>query len=370
MSAAEEKKRGSSSRDVNAPASAPFGGRLLVDESAVFEHNAWDHATWGEEQEQHAKDQIERQRKDPVPNELVETYHAEAAENWNKFYTKNENKFFKDRHWLRIEFPELFQMIEADAGEKNVMEIGCGAGNTMFPLLIESKNPNLFVYACDFSSTAVEVVKSNPEYDPNRGKAFVWDLAGDDLPPEVEPESMDVLVLIFVLSALHPDRWDQAMSNLYKLLKPGGLIVFRDYGRYDMAQLRFKKKRLLSDNFYVRGDGTRVYFFDSDEIVRLFGPKFTIEQNAVDRRLIVNRLRKVKMYRVWLQGKFRKPLEGQSPGVPSAPTTITTMEGAEGEDEGEDGMTSEQTATSTSAQFLSDTFELSRTTTPGVDSLS
>lgn len=91
-----------------------------------------------------------------------------------------------------------------------------------------------------------------------------------------------------------------------------------------MAQLRFKKNRLLSENFYVRGDGTRVYFFDSDEITKLFGPKFTIEQNAVDRRLIVNRLRKVKMYRVWLQGKFRKPLLGQSPGIPSAATILTT----------------------------------------------
>ncbi|KAF9430991.1 hypothetical protein BGZ94_000937 [Podila epigama] len=317
------KKRVSSSRDVNASESTPFGGRLLLDESAVFEHNAWDHATWGEEQEQHARNEIARQSLHPVPEELVETYHAEAAENWNKFYSKNENRFFKDRHWLRIEFPELFQMVEADAGEKNVMEIGCGAGNTMFPLLIESKNPKLFVYACDFSSTAVDVVKANPEYDPARGKAFVWDLAGDDIPPEVEPESMDVLVLIFVLSALHPDKWENAMNNLYKLLKPGGLIVFRDYGRYDMAQLRFKKNRLLSDNFYVRGDGTRVYFFDSEEIVKLFGSRFTIEENAVDRRLITNRLRRIKMYRVWLQGKFRKPLAGAQPGAPSA-TTVTT----------------------------------------------
>ncbi|KAG0084305.1 hypothetical protein BGZ92_009992 [Podila epicladia] len=296
---ASNKKRESSSRDVDAPEAKPFGGRILTDEADVFEQNAWDHAPWGEEQEQHALKEIARQNLDPVPQELVETYHAEAAENWNKFYSKNENRFFKDRHWLRIEFPELFQMVEADAGEKNVMEIGCGAGNTMFPMLLESKNPKLFVYACDFSKTAVEVVKHNRAYDPTRGKAFVWDLASDDIPPEVEPESMD-------------------------LLKPGGLIVFRDYGRYDMAQLRFKKNRLLSDNFYVRGDGTRVYFFDSEEIVKLFGSKFTIEQNAVDRRLIVNRLRKVKMYRVWLQGKFRKPMAGEAPAPPVATTLKTT----------------------------------------------
>lgn len=35
-------------------------------------------------------------------------------------------------------------------------------------------------------------------------------------------------------------------------------------------------------------------------------PLFSIEQLGVDRRLIVNRKRQLKMYRVWMQGKFRK----------------------------------------------------------------
>jgi len=35
-------------------------------------------------------------------------------------------------------------------------------------------------------------------------------------------------------------------------------------------------------------------------------PLFITEQLGVDRRLLLNRKRQLKMYRVWMQGKFRK----------------------------------------------------------------
>ncbi|KAJ3074862.1 Methyltransferase-like protein 2-A [Podochytrium sp. JEL0797] len=289
-----------------------FGGRVLADEAKVFEQNAWDNAEWTQEAEDNALAKVAVQRENPVAEAEREAYSAGANEFWDKFYSNHAQNFFMDRHWLRQEFPELFKptdgssTLHADGSKKTVFEIGCGAGNTAFPLLAE--DPSLFVYAADFSSTAVKVVQENPVYNESQCKAFVYDVTSKDgIPPEIPRGSVDICVCIFVLSALNPRDWAQAAQNIYDILKPGGICLFRDYGRYDMAQLRFKKGRLLDENFYIRGDGTQVYFFAQDEVSQFFH-QFETVQNVVDRRLLVNRSRQVKMYRVWMQGKFRKPL--------------------------------------------------------------
>jgi len=45
-------------------------------------------------------------------------------------------------------------------------------------------------------------------------------LSSDQLPGDLEPESVDIAVFIFVLSALHPDEWFIAVKNVHKVESP------------------------------------------------------------------------------------------------------------------------------------------------------
>ncbi|XP_050419469.1 tRNA N(3)-methylcytidine methyltransferase METTL2 [Patella vulgata] len=318
-----------------------FGTRFLTDEQNVFQHNAWDNVVWDEDQEQEAKQKTLEQAAHALSLDEQEKYDTKADVFWDDFYGIHQNRFFKDRHWLFTEFPELncsnltktentsidkkdeqllskdnkntpkCDKIEIYPGQNakyRFFEVGCGVGNTVFPVVQTNNNPDLMVYCCDFSATGVGHVKDHPDYDPSRCHAFVCDISNPESTVPFPECSLDIIIMIFVLSAIHPDKFASVIDRLTKYLKPGGVILFRDYGRYDMAQLRFKKGRCLSENFYVRGDGTRVYFFEQDELRKMFEKAGLEEiQNIVDRRLQVNRGKQLKMYRVWIQCKYRKP---------------------------------------------------------------
>ncbi|NXL76607.1 METL2 protein, partial [Leptocoma aspasia] len=342
----------------------PLGSRILTDPSKVFEHNMWDHMQWSREEEENAKkkatenslvkvqseDQgnkfqmfpeiLPEKRRQEFKTEKLSSEHTkinndnsfsfkngmfeEGEKYWKKnygagsttvqgyVYNKNEVKALTDNPQGKNCGEELGK-VESFPGcdaTYRILEVGCGAGNSVFPILkVLCNTPGTFLYCCDFASGAVELVKSHSSYNSAWCSAFVHDVCDDALPYPFPDEILDVILLVFVLSTIHPDRMQGIVNRLAKLLKPGGMLLFRDYGRYDTAQLRFKKGHCLSENFYVRGDGTRVYFFTKDEVWNMFNlAGLTEVQNLVDRRLQVNRKKKVKMQRVWIQSKFQKPL--------------------------------------------------------------
>ena len=153
-------------------------------------------------------------------------------------------------------------------------------------------------------------------------RAFQCDITTDKLVEEVGLDSVNIITCIFVLSAIHPEKHQQVnlpamrspsklatqvLRNLAAVLAPGGVLLFRDYGLYDMAQIRFKSGSKISENFYTRQDGTRSYFFSAEEVKRL-GEEAGLESyhsEMVERRT-VNIKEGIDVPRNFVQSKFRK----------------------------------------------------------------
>jgi tRNAThr (cytosine32-N3)-methyltransferase len=364
-----------------------FGSRFLEEGDNIFEFNAWDHVTVDDTYKQFSEEQFERQRQDPVSDFDRKRFNDNPEKWWNTFYKNNKTNFFKNRKWLAQEFPILSEVGKEDAPPAVLLEVGAGAGNSAFPILQNSKNKKLKIHACDFSKKAVELIRGHELYDTEYIQADVWDVAASPesenggLPPGLQEGSVDVVLMIFIFSALNPRQWDQAVRNIWRVLKPGGQVLFRDYGRGDLAQVRFKKGRYMEENFYVRGDGTRVYFFEQQELEEIWGgkeranqnvngqnhgdengvddlvgktdqldvngsstpqqdtsevastqgprPRFEVAHIGVDRRMLVNRQRRLKMYRCWMQAVFRKP------GQDSQVATSTLRQDKQEEEEGD-----------------------------------
>uniref|UniRef100_UPI0037E7AE5E tRNA N(3)-methylcytidine methyltransferase METTL8, mitochondrial n=1 Tax=Semicossyphus pulcher TaxID=241346 RepID=UPI0037E7AE5E len=336
--------------------SAPLGSRILTNHDDIFKHNMWDHVQWTEEDKENARQRAEENSCVQIPLTEQGKFATDAFQYWDKFYETHQDKFFKDRKWLFLEFPELLppgaksrvrcldeqhaedphhptgsstdsnpqESYHGATVEKNeaavqttafpgqhasfrILEVGCGVGNSVFPIVNSIKNADAFLYCCDFSPCAIQLVKDHPGYDESVCHAFVHDICEEPASFPFPPQSLDVILAVFVLSSIHPDRIQGVVNRLSTYLKHGGTFLFRDYGRYDFSQLRFKKGRCLSENFYTRGDGTCVYFFTKEEVHDLFS-KAGLEQiqNLEDRRLQVNRGKKVAMHRVWMQSKYRK----------------------------------------------------------------
>jgi len=297
---------------------------------------------------------------------LIDKYEKEAGTNWDKFYKSHQTKFFKDRHYLEKAFPDEFGVVyggdgsasvaegnDFDGGDFTIVEIGCGVGNTVLPLLelIPSirvpvpevqllgegssgstttlRKRRISVWGLDFSVVAVDLLQEDERYikaqAEKRAMSAVWDITKThprDISTQLESTS-DISLLLFCLSAVSPEKMPQAAIHVAATLKPGGTLILRDYGRYDEAQIKLGKSRgkRLSENFYVKQDATRVYYFDLEDMERLFGSDgagLDVIEIKYIQRVYKNRSDNTERRRVWVQARFRKPLNFTSNCASSA----------------------------------------------------
>ena len=174
-----------------------------------------------------------------------------------------------------------------------IVEVGCGVGNAILPLvdqhsklirqytkelrpstnlprpsppqqlhcnhhekdlLVERLPRNLLWHCLDFAPSAIELLKKDTRFQAaskeGRATAHVYDLSSTH-PSTINigsatstrmkyhqslMNSADVVILLFCLSAIgpHPSpALRRAARNVIDMLRPGGILVLRDYGRFD-----------------------------------------------------------------------------------------------------------------------------------------
>ncbi|KAI7741174.1 hypothetical protein M8C21_019353 [Ambrosia artemisiifolia] len=235
-----------------------------------------------------------------------------SRNHWENFYQRHQNKFFKDRHYLHKDWGHYFSISppppphhpHPNNNNNNnlifLLEAGCGAGNTLFPLA--NKYPHLYIHACDFSLHAITLLKSHPNFPKHQINAFVCNFAQENLCHHIMPASLDIVTLVFTLSAVSPEKMPIVIQNLRLVLKPNGHVLFRDYAIGDYAQIMLmNKNQVISENFYFRGDGTCSFYFSEDLLSKLFERAgFVVVDVNTYNKEIINRARNVTMQRYFL----------------------------------------------------------------------
>uniref|UniRef100_A0A673TZE3 Methyltransferase like 8 n=1 Tax=Suricata suricatta TaxID=37032 RepID=A0A673TZE3_SURSU len=103
--------------------------------------------------------------------------------------------------------PLKTELFPGSSATFRILEVGCGAGNSVFPILNSLQYaPESFLYCCDFAVGAVELVKLHSSYRAAQCCAFVHDVCDEDSPYPFPDGILDVILLVFVLSSIHPDR--------------------------------------------------------------------------------------------------------------------------------------------------------------------
>lgn len=266
---------------------------------------------------------------------------------WNKFYSSHQTNFFNDRHYLHKAFPDEFCATVAgdEAGENNarkrtLVEIGCGVGNALLPFLEDSNNEDTkndsalllewTVHGLDLSKVAIEWMRQDTRFiraaKEDRAMAYVCDISTLPSAPSSSADTPDLLTisegcrgvgdvstLLFCLSAIAPGPgMIQAVKNAAATLKSKtGVLVFRDYGRFDEAQMKLgtsRNKQLDDVNFYRKHDGTKCYYFSLDDARELFEKHAGLKVLELKylRRVYRNRGTNEVRRRVWVQGRFQQ----------------------------------------------------------------
>jgi len=130
-----------------------------------------------------------------------------------------------------------------------VLETGCGNGKTL-----RSLGQN--AVGIDISSAAVQLAGPSA-------------LVGDVRHLPFKDSVFDIIFCWHVLGHLFFKGRKTAADEMLRVLKPRGVLYFKDFSRNDF---RYGKGTEVEPSSFLRGDGIVTHYFEQEELVSLFGP--------------------------------------------------------------------------------------------------
>lgn len=197
--------------------------------------------------------------------------------------------------------------LQSPALTTHVVELGCGSGASLLPIL--RANTHCHVTGTDISRTSLQHFFAAAQREgiaPDRIHTFPADAASSLELPRMTTLAADICLIVFTLSALTPAQQSNMMHNAHACLIPGGHLMIRDHGLYDMAQMRMEPGQWQGEGqLYARKDGTLAYFFSVDELcARAADAGFTVLECKYATVRNLNRKTGAVLKRVFIHGLF------------------------------------------------------------------
>jgi methyltransferase-like protein 6 len=219
---------------------------------------------------------------------------------WERFYAAHGSGAYKSRSYLEHCFPQL----RAVGDGALLCEIGCGTGAGLLPLL--RAQPRLCAHAVDLSAAAVHRLETELARDAAlaaRCRVEVCD-ATQALP--FTAGAAAAVLLVFTLSAVPRAQQAALVRRAADALRPGGHLLLRDYGLYDMVQARCRRR--VGDCAYIKEDGIHCVFFSLHDVDALAAEAgLAVEHAKYCTVRNVNRKTKSTFDRVFINAVLVKP---------------------------------------------------------------
>lgn len=190
-------------------------------------------------------------------------------------YTQHWDEKFRSRAWGRYPPEDLVRFMgrnfkHADRANIRVLEVGCGPGANIWFLHREG----FAVSGIDVSPAAIDIAGHRLQTENKDAKSPASDLRVGNFETLPWPDNhFDVVVDIFALYANTTARITSALSEIARVLKPGGLFYTKLWGT---GCTGFGEGILLEPNTYdaiPKGPCAHMgvtHFFTRDEITHMF----------------------------------------------------------------------------------------------------